>query len=286
MLTIGEFAWLSQVTVETLRHYDRVGLLKPVRLDPFTGYRYYALDQLPRLNRTLRVALKDLGLPLREIARMLDQEITADGIRDILETQQAEIEEQIQVAQQRLARVEARLRQIEMEGKMPDHEVLLKTVQAQWVASVREKMSWLGQDVLGPNITKMFDEVGEHLGRQRVDPVGPGIALWHESQFVHTDVNKEDMDMETALPIERPVPESDRVKVRELPKGEVAYAVHHGDFSGLPVAKRAVFAWIEANGYRRAGAIREVYLHFDPDHEANQDSLRHITEIQFPVEKG
>jgi hypothetical protein len=58
MLTIGEFAWLSQVTVETLRHYDRVGLLKPVHLDPFTGYRHYALDQLPRLNHIL--ALKDL----------------------------------------------------------------------------------------------------------------------------------------------------------------------------------------------------------------------------------
>ena len=100
---------------------------------------------------------------------MLDQEITADEIRGILEVKQAELEEQIQAAQRRLARVEAHLRQIDMEGKMPDHEVLLKTVQAQWVASVREKMSWSGQDVLGPNITKMFDEVGEHLDRQRVD---------------------------------------------------------------------------------------------------------------------
>ena len=53
MLKIGEFAWLSQVTVETLRHYDRIGLLKPDHLDPFTGYRYYSLDQLARLNRIL-----------------------------------------------------------------------------------------------------------------------------------------------------------------------------------------------------------------------------------------
>jgi DNA-binding transcriptional MerR regulator len=284
MLTIGEFAWLGQVTVETLRHYDRVGLLKPVHLDQFTGYRHYSLDQLPRLNRIL--ALKDLGLPLREIARMLDQEITADEIRGTLQVKQAELEEQIQTAQRRLARVAARLKQIDMEGKMPDHEVLLKTVQAQWVASVREKMSWSGQDVLGPNITKMFDEVGEHLDRQRVAPAGPGIALWHESQFVHTDINQEEMDVETALPIDRPVPESGRVKVRELPKGEVAYAVHHGDFSGLPLAKQAVFAWIEANGYRRAGPIREVYLYHHPDHATNEDSPHHITEIQFPIEKG
>jgi DNA-binding transcriptional MerR regulator len=68
MLKIGEFAWLGQVTVETLRHYDRLGLLKPARLDRFTDYRYYALDQLPRLNRIL--ALKGLGLTLEQIARI------------------------------------------------------------------------------------------------------------------------------------------------------------------------------------------------------------------------
>jgi DNA-binding transcriptional MerR regulator len=284
MLTIGEFAWLSQVTVETLRHYDRLKLLKPVRLDRFTGYRYYSLAQLPRLNRIL--ALKNLGLPLREIGRMLDQPITADEIRGILQGKQAELEAHIQETQARLARVEAHLKQIEMEGKMPDHEVLLKTAPAQWIASVREKMAWLGQDVLGPAITQMFDEVGEHLDRQHVTPAGPGIALWHESQFVHTAVNQEEMDVETALPVKGPVPEGGRVKVRELPKAEVAYTVHHGDFSGLPRAKQALFAWIEDNGYRRAGPIREIYLHHHPDHATNEDSPHHITEIQFPVEKS
>jgi len=284
MLTIGEFAWLSQVTVETLRHYDRLKLLKPVHLDRFTGYRYYSLAQLPRLNRIL--ALKELGLPLKEIGRMLDQPITADEIRVILQGKRSELEAHIQETQTRLARVEAHLKQIEMEGKMPDHEVLLKTVPAQWVASVREKMAWQGQDILGPAITHMFDEVCEHLDRQKVTPAGPGIALWHESQFVHTDVNQEEIDLETAMPVKGPVPESGRVKVREIPQSEVAYTVHHGDFSGLPRAKQALFAWMEDNGYRRAGAVREIYLYHHPDHATNEDSPHHITEIQFPVVKG
>ena len=284
MLTIGEFAWLSQVTVETLRHYDRLKLLKPVHLDRFTGYRYYSLKQLPRLNRIL--ALKELGLPLSEIGRLLDQPIAADEIRAILQDKRSELETHIQETQARLARVEAHLRQIEMEGKMPDHEVLLKTVPAQWVASVREKMAWQGQDILGPAITHMFDEVGEHLDRQKVTPAGPGIALWHESQFVHTDVNQEEIDLETAVPIKGPVPEGGRVKVREIPTSEVAYTVHHGDFSGLPRAKQALFAWMEDNGYRRAGAVREIYLYHHPDHATNEDSPHHVTEIQFPVKKG
>ncbi len=283
MLKIGEFAWLSQVTVETLRHYDRLGLLKPVHLDQFTGYRYYALDQLPRLNRIL--ALKDLGLSLEQVARMLDKQVKADEIRSILAAQQAELEQEVQKAQKCLARVEARLKQIDMEGKMPEHEVLLKTAPAQWIASVREMIPSWDQDVFGPTLTRMFDEVGEYLNSQGVECVGAGIALYHESQFVHIGNKNQDPDVEAALPIAKPIPESDRVKVRELPNSEVAYAVHHGSFSGLPLTKQAVFAWIEASGYRRAGAIREVYLHHDPDHQANKDSPRHITEVQFPVVK-
>ena len=48
---------ISQVTVDALRHYDKLNLLKPAHLDRFTGYRYYSLKQLPRLNRIL--ALKE-----------------------------------------------------------------------------------------------------------------------------------------------------------------------------------------------------------------------------------
>ena len=283
MLKIGEFAWLSQVTVETLRHYDRLDLLKPVRLDPFTGYRYYTLDQLPRLNRIL--ALKDLGLSLQEIARMLDQQVKPDEIRSILESQQAELEQEVQEAQRRLARVEARLKQIDMEGKMPEHEVLLKPVPAQWIASRRDKISSWDQDVFGPTLTRMFDEVCEYLERMGIKHAGAGMALYHESQFVHIGQKREDPDVEAALPIEQPTAESDLVKVRQLPKTQVAYVVHHGSFAGLPPAKQAIFAWIEANGCRRAGAIREVYLYHDPDHRANEDSPRHITEVQFPVVK-
>ena len=38
---IGDFSKLSQVSVKTLRYYDEIGLLKPIEIDRFTGYRYY-----------------------------------------------------------------------------------------------------------------------------------------------------------------------------------------------------------------------------------------------------
>jgi DNA-binding transcriptional MerR regulator len=207
MLKIGEFSWLSQVTVRALRYYDEIGLLKPLRVDPFTGYRYYSLDQLPRLNRIL--ALKDLDLSLEQIARMLDEDLTSDHIRGMLRLKQAELEGQMQEVQTRLARVEARLRQIEMEGKMPEYEILLKTVEAQRVASVRETLPSWGQDVVGPTLTRMFDEVEKHLSNHGMDYAGPGIAIWHGS---HGSMDEAVPDVEAAAPIDQPVPESGRVK--------------------------------------------------------------------------
>ncbi len=284
MLKIGEFAWLGQVTVETLRHYDRLGLLKPVHLDRYSGYRYYAPEQLPRLNRIL--ALKELGLPLEEVRRLLDQNVAGDEIRCILEAQQAQLETEVREATRRLGRVRERLKQIEMEGKMPEYEILRKVVDAQWVASVRTKISSWDQDVVGPTITRLFDEACEYVDGLGMAETGVGIALYHESQFIHLGDQSEDIDIETAVPIAGPAPEGGRVKVRELPRTEVAYVVHHGSYAGLPLAKQAIFAWIEKSGYRRAGPAREVYLYHDPDHQSNEDSPRHVTEVQFPLEKG
>jgi DNA-binding transcriptional MerR regulator len=53
MLKIGEFSKLARVSVKTLRYYADLGLLKPAYVDRYSGYRYYALEQLPRLNRIL-----------------------------------------------------------------------------------------------------------------------------------------------------------------------------------------------------------------------------------------
>jgi DNA-binding transcriptional MerR regulator len=284
LLKIGEFAWLGQVTVETLRHYDRLGLFKPVHLDPFTDYRYYALDQLPRLNRIL--ALKDLGLSLEEIARMLNNNIEADEIRHILQAQKTELVRVIQASQQRLARVEARLKQIDQEGKMPEHEVLLKTVEAQWIASMRQTLSSWEQEVFGPALSRMFGQVGEYLNHQNVKPAGSGMALYHADRLVQANSQRGEPDIEAALPIAGPAPGSDVITIRQMPQTQVVYAVHRGSFAGLLAAKQAVVAWAEANGYQRTGPFCEVYLHFDDGHQTNQDSPRHVTEIQLPVTKA
>ena len=90
-----------------LRHYDDLGLLAPASVDRFTSYRYYTADQLPRLNRIL--ALKDLGLSLEEIRRLLAEGLPAAELRGMLRIKQAELERHLAEEQARLGRVAARL---------------------------------------------------------------------------------------------------------------------------------------------------------------------------------
>jgi DNA-binding transcriptional MerR regulator len=116
MIRIGDFSRISQTPVSTLRYYDEVGLLKPVEVDHFTGYRYYAFDQLARLHRIL--ALKDLGFSLDEIIRLLADDLPAQQVHGMLLCKRADLREQVQDNHERLERVDAWLKQIEKENNM------------------------------------------------------------------------------------------------------------------------------------------------------------------------
>ena len=142
MLKIGEFSKLAQVSVKTLRYYDELGLLRPDWVDRYTGYRYYALQQLPRLNRIL--ALRELGFSLVQIAHLLREDLPPSELQRLMKLRQVELEHQVQAEQARLARVAARLRQIELEGRQPRYEVLVKPVQPCQVAGIRDTIAGYG----------------------------------------------------------------------------------------------------------------------------------------------
>ncbi|MEU6380354.1 MerR family transcriptional regulator [Streptomyces sp. NPDC046909] len=81
MLTIGAFAKACRLSPKALRLYDELDLLRPAKVDPDTGYRYYAVGQLERAR--LVAWLRRIGMPLariREVAA-LDAEAAAGEIR-------------------------------------------------------------------------------------------------------------------------------------------------------------------------------------------------------------
>ncbi|QBJ90379.1 MerR family transcriptional regulator [Streptomyces seoulensis] len=80
LLTIGAFAKASGLSPKALRLYDELGLLRPARVDPYTGYRYYAVTQLDRAR--LVAWLRRLGMPLARI-RAVSALDGADAAREV-----------------------------------------------------------------------------------------------------------------------------------------------------------------------------------------------------------
>lgn len=66
--SISRAAKIVGMTAETLRHYDRIGLVKPCKVDEWTGYRYYSPQEIVRLNTIQALRCMDLSLPeIKEI---------------------------------------------------------------------------------------------------------------------------------------------------------------------------------------------------------------------------
>lgn len=95
-LSVGEAAKAIHTTSETLRHYDRIGLVKPSKKDEWTNYRYYTEQDIVRLN-TVR-ALQLMDLPLQEIKRVLEFD-ELEKIVDFLEHAEKKADEKIAALQ-------------------------------------------------------------------------------------------------------------------------------------------------------------------------------------------
>lgn len=156
---------------------------------------------------------------------------------------------------------------------MPEYDVALKTIPPMLVAACRIRIPTndMVPAVLGSAFTHTYEHVRAHGGKD----LEPCMALWHTTADTYADE-----DAEAVVAISRAVPESDQVKMYELPGGTFASAVHHGDFAEFTQLHPALLRWIEANGYRIIGPSREIYIQDEAGHPGNS-----VTEVQYPVEK-
>ncbi len=279
LLRIGDFSQLAQVSTRTLRLYDELNLLKPAHVDHFTGYRSYSLEQLPRLNRIL--ALKDLGFSLEQIADMLTDTLTAVQLSEMLAKKRSELENQLTEGQRQIARVSARLRQIEAEGKVSPYEVLVKEISPLAIASVRRAIPTL--EDAEKHRADMLHTLYQGLAEQRVRPESPELAIYHNSEYVEEEI---DVELATAV--------SPKMNRRLSPDREpvlrtlaftplMAATIHHGAFADVAQAITALCTWAAQNNYAPAGAYREIHLF---GRELDLANFENVTvEIQLPIEK-
>lgn len=131
--SIQQVAQLAGTTSRTLRHYHRIGLLRPARIGA-NGYRYYDRRALVELQRILM--LRDLGLGLPAIAEVLARQ--ADPVRALSSHLELLRQEQARLARQ-IASVEATIRSVEEGEEIMAEQMLDGFEHAQYRAEVEER---------------------------------------------------------------------------------------------------------------------------------------------------
>lgn len=268
MFSIGDFARHGRVSVRMLRHYDAIGLLRPARVDPATGYRSYAAGQLARLNRI--VALKDLGFTLEQVRTLLAEEVTVERVRGMLALRRAELAAAVAESAAKLTQVEARLRTIEEEGGPPAYDVVVKDLPAQRVVELTGIAAGFAPEAIGPVVHPLCAELGHRLAAADVTPAGR-LTCYYEQRA------EDEVVVHAAIPASVGPGDLNGLAVADLPATRAATLVHRGAIDGVLPSWQAVVRWLDAHGHRSAGPQRELYL------DCPEDPAGWVTELQEPI---
>ncbi len=266
MLTIGEFSKTCQVSVKTLRHYDKIGLLKPTQVDENTGYRYYESKQLERMLMIGR--LKRYGLSLEDIRLFLDCDndvLRLAKLQHQLELLQQEVREQTLV----LGELTAYLENFERTGKMMDAQKHydVKIVTAPEVSACTNRQM-MGVKDFGNYYSSIF----EKIAREQLTPNGIVGAVYYDSDF-----DPEATDIELFVGIV----EANKA-TKTIGGQRCAFVLHRGAYHTLTDAYAAMVSWFEENNYTWDGAPFEIYRK-NQFNSLNPDEWE--TEIYFPMKE-
>lgn len=266
MLSIGEFSKICQVTIKTLRYYDKIGLLKPVWVDEATGYRYYSREQLEKMLLIQR--LKRYGFLLEEIQDILH--CTERGVLlSKMQQQKEKLKQRKQDIELAMSELTAHIQSYERTGNLMDYQkgykIELQEVSERNVIAYRKKM---GVDEFG----KYYSILYERVPKEHVTPNGIVGAVYYDKEFDRTC-----SDIELIVGI-REKEKADKV----MESGLCAVTVHKGPYSSLPEAYGALVDWIAENGYEWNGAPYDIYTKTQFDDLAPKDWE---TEVYFPVRK-
>ena len=168
--SIGEAAKAAHTTTETLRHYDRIGLVKPSRKDEWTNYRYYTEQDIVRLN-TVR-ALQLMDLPLQEIKKVLEY----DDLEKIVEfLAQAEKKADDKIAALQYSKSKIQLAKADYEKKLQ----MRKNPNGTFIKDFPERVILLSDTLEVPTLDNLWNYLS-HL----YDKVTPAL----KEQFAFEDL--------------------------------------------------------------------------------------------------
>ncbi len=265
-LPIGDFSRATHMSIKTLRHYHRVGLLEPADVDQFTGHRRYTTQQIPTAQVIRR--FRELDMPIEEIRRIL-------AAPDVLSRNEL-IAAHLNRLEEGLARTQtavASLRDLLDHPQDPARtDISHRSVAGTRAAAIT---AVIDIDDAGPWYQGALGELQATINAQALTASGEPGGIYAADLF-----SNERGQATVFIPCTGQIRPVGRVEGVELPPAELAIIVHNGPHDNIDRAYGALATHVTQHALAVDGPIREYYLcgrHDTPDESAWR------TEIGWPI---
>ncbi len=264
MLTIGDFSRVTHLSIKTLRHYHEVGLLEPAAVDPSSGYRRYALAQVPVAQVIRR--FRDLEMPVDRVREVL-------AARD-LPTRNQLIAEHLSTLEKRLADAQAAVASLRglLGAEAGPIAVELRVVPATRALAIHATVARAELLAWWRGAIAELEAVVSPRALPRTGPLGGMFA---------TAIFQHDQGEATVfVPVAEAVRPVGRAVEITVPAAELAITVHRGPHVDMDVTYGALGSYVTSHALSVEGPVREHYV---VDGRTAADSAEWRTEIGWPV---
>jgi DNA-binding transcriptional MerR regulator len=263
-LPIGDFSRATHMSIKTLRHYHRVGLLEPADVDSDSGHRRYTTEQIPTAQVIRR--FRELDMPIDDIRGVLSAPDLA-ARNELIAAHLRRLEDGLARTQSAVASLRGLLDQPQ---PRPDisHRSIAPTPAAAITADV-------GIEDLAPWYEGALGELNATLGAQHLASSGAPGGIYSADLFAH-----ERGRATLFVPCTGPVRSVGRVVPLTVPAAELAVILHRGPHDDIDRAYGALAAHVTQHALAVEGPIREYYLASRLD---TADASAWRTEIGWPI---
>ncbi len=265
MLTIGQFSKICMVTIKTLRHYDKIGLIHPSSVNTENGYRFYSEEQIPKM--LLIKKLKYYGFSLTDINDILsDESILLTNLKKQKNVLRNSIDDTNMIIHDIEQHIQALERTGDIMSYQNNYNIKLTETDNIPVISTRQNMSI---DDFGKYYGMLYKRVAD----ENIILTGKCMAFYHDKEF-----NPDNSDIELALSVQD-IKQADKT----IPGTLCASTTHFGSYSKLSEAYGAITRWISENNCEITAPPYEIYVtsHFDKIPVEQWE-----TQIFFPVKNA
>ncbi len=265
MLSIGELSKLCRISTKTLRHYDRIGLIKPVYVNAENGYRYYDLRQVRDITFINKMKLYDFTLS--EISYLMSAPLASEIQRALIQKRK-ELQKNLIGMQYSLKQLEKEIEHFEGSYEMMSNVYPVTVVERKpcHIVSVRRYMGIKDFD-------KAFTDLFAVIDKNKYSISGAPLAIYHSE-----DYDPDHTEIETCFPIQ----ETSGENVREFEGSICCTTTFIGPYIDFSSAYIAIETWIKENQYQITAPPFEVYV---KGIDSGLPPDEYVTEIYFPVKK-